>query len=66
MYEFFWYLILILPFKVILLYDIKKPAAQAAGADPSQCKSTRRQNPPIQQNGYNFWTDTAILMPFKN
>ena len=41
------------------------PAAQAAGADPSRCNSTSRQNPPIQQKRRNFWTDTAILMPFR-
>ena len=29
---------------------INKPAAQAAGADPSQCNSNDRHNPPIQQN----------------
>ena len=30
-----------------------KPAAHAAGADPSQCNSTSRQNPLIQQNCLN-------------
>ena len=30
--------------------QVNNPAAQAAGADPSQCNSTSRQNPPIQQN----------------
>ena len=25
-----------------------KPAVQASGADPSQCNSTNRQNPPLQ------------------
>ena len=30
-----------------------KPAAQAAGADPSQCSFTHRQSPPIQQNCRN-------------
>ena len=44
---------------------INKPAAQAAGADPSQCNSTNKQNPPIQQNRRNFWTSNAIWMPFK-
>ena len=34
--------------------DINKPAAQAAGADPSQWSSTSRQNPPIQLNRPNF------------
>ena len=33
---------------------LNKPAAQAAGADPSQCNSASRQNPPIQQNHRNF------------
>ena len=42
-----------------------KPAAQAADIDPSQCNYTSRQNPPIQKNCRNFWTNTAILMPFK-
>ena len=27
---------------------VNKPAAQAAGADPSQCNSTNRPNPPFQ------------------
>ena len=27
---------------------INKPAAQAAGADPSRCNTTNRQNPPLQ------------------
>jgi hypothetical protein len=31
-----------------------KPAAQAAGADPSQYSSTNGQNPSIQQNRRNF------------
>ena len=42
-----------------------KPAAQAAVADPSQCNSTNRQNPLIQQNFHNFGTSNAIWMPFK-
>ena len=46
--------------------DTIKPAAQAAGADPSLRNSTNRLNPPIQQNGPNFWTDEAIVMSFKN
>ena len=29
-------------------YSINKPAAQAAGADPSRWSSTNRQNPPLQ------------------
>ena len=29
---------------------INKPAAQAVGADPSQCNSNDRHNSPIQQN----------------
>ena len=28
-------------------YFIKQPAVQAAGADPSRCKSTNRQNLPL-------------------
>ena len=32
---------------------INKPAAQAAGADPSRCSSTNRQSPSIQQNRRN-------------
>ena len=27
---------------------LNKPAAQAAGADPSRCNSTNRLNPPLQ------------------
>ena len=42
-----------------------KPTAQAAGADPSRCNSTNRQNPPIQQNRHNSLTSNAISMPFK-
>ena len=42
-----------------------KPAAQAAGADPSWCHCTNRQNPPIQQNRQNFWTSNAIWIPFE-
>ena len=44
---------------------INKPAAQAAGADPSRWSSTSRQNLPIQQNRRNFWTNTAILIAFR-
>ena len=33
---------------------VNKPAAQAAGADPSQCNFTSRQIPLIQQNCPNF------------
>ena len=37
------------------VYIIKyKPAAQAAGADPSQCNFTNRQNSPIQLNCHNY------------
>ena len=36
-----------------------KTAAQAAGADPSQCNSTSRQNPAIQQNRSNFLPNTV-------
>ena len=35
------------------LYE-NKPAAQAAGADPSRWNSTSRQNPPIKQNRRKF------------
>ena len=37
----------------------------ACCADPSQWNSTSRQNPPIEQNRRNFYTNIAILMPFK-
>ena len=53
-----------LKLEYIYLYG-NKPAAQAAGADPSQWSSTIRQNPPVQQNLRNFWTNTEILMAFK-
>ena len=47
------------------IWELKnKPAAQAAGADPSWWSSTNGQNPPIQQNCRNFWTSNAIWMPF--
>ena len=36
-----------------------KPAAQAAGADPSWCNSTNMQNQPIQQNYCNFLLGSA-------
>ena len=42
-----------------------KPAAQVACADPSQWTSNIWQNPPIQQNRRNFWTNTVIKMLFK-
>ena len=45
--------------------DSNKPTAQAEGADPSRWSSTSRQIHPTQQNCCNFWTNTAILMPFK-
>ena len=34
--------------------------AQNAGADPSRCNSTNRQNPPLQKNCCNFLTHDAI------
>ena len=34
-------------------------------ADPSQCKSTKRPNLPIQQNCLNCWTNIVILMLFE-
>ena len=40
-----------------------KPAAQAAGTDPSRCSFTNRQNPHIQQNCRNVWSSDAIVMP---
>ena len=46
-------------------FPLNKPAAQAAGADPFQSKSTKRQNPPIQQKRCHFWTNNAIFI-FKN
>ena len=42
-----------------------KAAVKAAGADPSRCNSTNRQNPTIQQNCRNFWTSNVIVMPFE-
>ena len=44
----------------ILDYITNKPTAQAAGAAPSQCNFTNRQNPLIQQNCRNFWPSNAI------
>ena len=41
-----------------------KPAAQAAGADPSQCNSTNRQNSPLQLNCCNFLINNEIFMSF--
>ena len=29
-------------------FELNKPAAQAAGADPSRCHYTYRPNPPLQ------------------
>ena len=43
---------------------LNKPAAQAAGADPSRWSSDNSQNPSIQQNCRNIWTSNAIWMPF--
>ena len=37
-----------------LVYDRNQPAAQTASAHPIRCHSTKRQNPPIQQNCHNF------------
>ena len=47
-----------------IVIKLNKPAAQAAGADPSRWSSTDGQNPPIQQNRRNFWTSNAIWMHF--
>ena len=41
------------------------PAAQAAGAYPSQCNSTNGQNPPVGKNRRNFGTNNAILRAFE-
>ena len=51
-----------IPYKVMwgTCLNINKPAAKAAGADPSRWNSTSRQNPLIQQNPRNFLTKTAI------
>ena len=51
--------------EIIQYWAKYKPAAQAASADPFPGNSTNRQNPPIQDNRYNFWTSNAIMMPFK-
>ena len=53
--------------KTIFIYFFlseNKPAAQAAGADPSRWSSTNGKNPPIQQNRRNFLT-IWIWMPFR-
>ena len=42
-----------------------KPAAQAASANHSQCNSTDRQKPLIQENRHNFWTNYVIVMFYK-
>ena len=44
----------------------KKLQAQVEGADPSQCNSTIRKNPLIQQNCHKFQTKIVILMPKTN
>ena len=41
-------------FNYLCKQSLNKPAAKAAGADPSRCNSTSRQSPPIQQNRRNF------------
>ena len=41
-------------------FHLNKHAAQAAGADPSKCNSTNRQNPPLQHNHHNSRTSNAI------
>ena len=41
---------------------MNKPFAKAAGADPSWCNSTNKQNPPIQQNDHYFWTKTKQIV----
>ena len=42
------------------------PSTQAAGADPSLCNSTNRQNIPIEDNHCNFWTVMQFWYPLKN
>ena len=49
-----------LVFFICMISLKNKPAAQAAGADPSRWSSTNRQNPRIQQNCRNFWTSNGI------
>ena len=44
--------------------SLNNPAAQAAGADPSQFNFTNSQNPPLQQNCHNTWPNNAIVIPF--
>ena len=44
---------------------VYKPAAQAAGANPSGCIVTIRQNPPIQQTHRNVLTNNKIFMPLQ-
>ena len=46
-------------------YIQNKPSAQALGACPSQCNYTYRQNPSIQQNCCNFWTNFKVMISFK-
>ena len=41
---------------------MNKPAAKAAGADPSWRNSTNKQNPPIQQNGCHFSTKKKPIL----
>jgi len=43
-----------------------KPAAQTAGAGPSRCNSTNRQNPSDQQNRLNFLTNNTISIFFQD
>ena len=38
--------------ELIFAGEKNKPAAQAAGADPSRCNSTNRQKLPFQQNSH--------------
>ena len=45
--------------------DENKPAVQAAGADPSRCNSTNRQNSTLQQNCI-FWINDAIFMSLRD
>ena len=40
----------------------KKPAVQAAGADPSHRKFINRPDPPNLNIFRNFWTHNAILI----
>ena len=44
---------------LLVLYG-KQACCAGCRTDPSQCNSTSRQIPPIQQNRRNCWTNSAI------